>query len=171
MIVIYEKDELCIAPDCMNSGDTIIVNDKIYQITTKTWDNDNSDLYCKVVVLNEDKNIVKLLNEIYESPTFKTSGFNTNNVNSNPRILSLMAVCTAIINEDHMKTMGPVYKDRITQRWNSKEIEWDEIFFDNPPIKADNVNKIISNSAALLKMSRIADNLWPPLIQRAYHQS
>jgi len=171
MIVIYDKKTLCNAPDVMSIGDTLLVNNKAYHIFSKTWDNDNEEIYCKVQLIDEKKNIHEILTEIYENHHFVTSGFNTNAVSSNPRILILMAICTTIIDDDYMKSKGNMYKDLIIKQWNYKKILWEDIFTDNPPIKNDDLKSIAKNSAALLKMSKVADNLWPEFIQKAYRQS
>lgn len=167
MIVIYNKCELCSAPENLSVGDTIIVNNIVYQIFSKTWDSDNKELYCKVELYEEEPktNACDILKKLYDSDTFETSGMNTNMISQNQRITILMAILTSFIKEDYLKDKGRIYKSIIINKWSDKHIQWSDIFYDDPPLSVDNIKLIIKRSKALLRINKISEKLWPKLLK------
>lgn len=171
MEALFENSVICKIPDHMAVGDTIISQDRVYQVYSKTWDADNQELYCKVVLYEvEQDTIVDLLCKIYESDYFETSGFNTNQISQNPRVIVLMATITVIIGNDAMAAYGAEYKSKIMGMWNSKKIRWEEIFAEFPPIQNGDIKKISKMVSTLLSHNKIAEDIWPPFIRKACRQ-
>jgi len=147
--------------DNMSIGDTIISGGAVYEIITKTIDLDNSDLYCKVRRYLEDGDLVcDVFRKLYRSPSFITSGPNTNEIEHNPRILVLFIVASVVIDGEHLKKMADLYKTNAITLWNQKEIDWNDIFIDNPR-STKNVKSAAPVIKQLLLSSKIPENLWP----------
>jgi len=165
MDVYLDGKVICAIPDHMGISDTIIINNNVYEIITKTLDlNDNMpDLYCKIASYNSNdnkKSIFDILEEIYGSPFFITSGPNTNEIENNPRIIVLFIVISVLIDRDHLKKMADLYRNNAISLWNQKEISWEDIFMDNPkPIK--DTKRSIPIITHLLVSSKIPKKLWP----------
>lgn len=172
MKAILYDNELIEVPEILNCGDTIIYNDKIYQISSKTWDHDNNEFYCKVVVYQESiTNAIDILSKIYDSDYFETSGFNTNNVNDNPRLFILLTILTVILGNDYMAINGLSYKQNIISAWNRKKISFEEIVNDYPKVVCSDIKKICKSATVLLEMNKISKNLWPNFIIQTVFQS
>jgi hypothetical protein len=163
MQVYNEKISICNVPDHLIVNDTIISNNKIYIIISKTWDDDNKELYCKVDEIKEDITISKVLKEIYQSEFFETPGINTNNIEGNPKTIILITLAGIIIDPSHMKNNHKKYINNIISLWNDKNIEWNKIFHDNPPVAINDISIIKLMSTKLLSQLKIDKKLWPKL--------
>ena len=157
-----DKKLICDIPDNMSINDTIIDDIKTFVIISKTWDNRNKELYCKVNELNNDIPLDKILTEIYKSEYFLTSGSNTNNIKGNPRTVILLTIAGLIIEPEFFDKHYKSYQDTIIIKWNDKKISWSSIFGD-PPIHLSNLAAIKLTAAKLLSELKIDKNLWPDL--------
>ncbi|MFW6225575.1 MAG: hypothetical protein ACOC3V_01285 [bacterium] len=160
MRIIYNNKVLCEIPDSMSVVDFIIHDGITYTICKKTYSNDNKEFYAEVNKNSDDNAFHKLITDIYCSDELKTSGVNTNNIISNPRLISVLIVAASIIDEHHMKLNGYRYKNNIIARWNQGSIKWTKIFDDNPPLK-DDITNIYNNIRSLLIQSKISKKVWP----------
>jgi hypothetical protein len=167
MIAIYENNTIAEIPNFIEVNDTIIFKDIIYKITSKTYDVDAQELYCKLQIYeNTTYNICQLLTKIYQSEYFETPGLRTNSISSHPKLAVLMIVLASILDSEHMKNMGEMYKSTVISKWANEKIKWEEIFEQPPPIKNKDINKIIILSTQFLRASIIPRKLWPPLMNQ-----
>jgi hypothetical protein len=164
MKIYKDKDLICDVPDNLLINDTIINKNKIYVIISKTWDNDNKELYCKIEELKEEiSSINDILKTIYQSDYFETSGNNTNNIQDNPKTIILLTIAGLIIEPGYFNNNHKRYKNNIMVHWNNKKILWNEIFNDNPPIHINDLKAIKLMTIKLLTELKINKNLWPKL--------
>lgn len=165
MIVLYENGELCKIPDSLCVNDTIIKNGKIYIITSKTYDFDNKELYCKVNFYDDNESskqtVCEILSELYARDLFETSGANTNLIENNPRLIIVLIIAAVIIDEEHFKKNCSRYKNNIIDLWNSKLINWSSIFDDEPKIKMDDIDKIKLACCELFTAYKLSPTVWP----------
>lgn len=172
MKAIFNRSYLCDVPDTMAPKDTIILNETVYEICTKTIDLDNSELYCIVAKYeNEEKQettIVEILTKLYGSKYFKTVGRNTNEIINNPKLIALIIIASVIIDKNHMLKNNKTYKNNIIANWNNKNILWSEIFNDNPPIKHKDLNIISKASKVILQQHKILKSAWPVGLRQFY---
>ncbi len=171
MLVFHDDVKMCQIPDCMGEGDTIIRDDVIYIITSKTYDADSNEVYCKVILYESEKpcklTIGEILTVLYGKEYFESSGANTNVINTNPRLIMLMIIAATVIEDSHFKENSNTYKDNIIAQWNNKNINWRSIFDDEPPVKLDDIEKIKSVSCELFAAYKIADAIWPFTAQKS----
>lgn len=166
MIVIYKGEELAReAPKEMMIGDTLIIDNKAYEIYTKTYDFDNSLLYCKVEKYEEAQSAINIINKIYNSNDFISSGFNTNNIEQHPRLITALTVIAVIVGDEHMDKMGLEYRKNIISAWGQKSILWSDILNDNPTAKMTDLNLIKEICISLLKQYKIAPSVWPDFLK------
>jgi hypothetical protein len=164
MRVIYNNNYLCDIPDIMSIGDTILYKNEAFEINTKTFDYDNDELYCKVINyenINNTDNFYDIIKKIYYSDYFETSGINTNEILTNPRLITLMIISSVVINNKHMEENGHLYKNNIIANWNNKFITWPGIFNDNPPVSNRSISEIKKLAIYFLKESKISKSIWP----------
>lgn len=173
MKVIFNDNFLLEVPDNLSANDTIMYQNSIYLITSKTWDHDNNEFYCKVILYEEEPqdDAVSIISKIYDSDYFETSGFNTNDVNDNPRLFVLLTIIAVIVGNDYMKINGHIYKQNILSMWNRKNIPFDEIINDYPKIACSDINKICKSATILLEMNKIARNIWPKFLNDYGHSN
>lgn len=164
MKVIYNGKEVATIPDHAMIGETVIADDTVYEIRTKTYDCDNDEVYCKVTQYYETVSVCDMLNRIYGSHTFKTSGIHTNEIENNPRFLVLIILMSILIDEEHLIKNINIYKKNIMRHWSSSHIEWGDIFSDNPDSIKTDMALIKELSLALFKAGRIAENVWPKIL-------
>lgn len=166
MIIIYNGEEIAAeVPKELSKGDTIIIDGDVYEIFTKTYDFDKSILYAQVTVYEEKVLAINVLQKIYNSNCFVTSGFNTNNVEDNPRLLAVLAIIAAVVGEDCMLTNGITYRKNIITRWNQNSILWEDILEDNPIAACHNITTLKEICVSLLEYSKITPKVWPELLQ------
>jgi hypothetical protein len=164
MKMYKNKELICDIPDNLLINDTIINKNKIYMITSRTWDNDDQELYCKVEELKENTlSISEILKEIYQSNYFETVGSNTNNIQDNPKTIILLTIAGLIMEPEYFSNHHKRYKNNILTHWNNKKTPWNEIFDDNPPIYINDLLVIKSTAVKLLTDLKINKNLWPKL--------
>jgi len=152
---------MCEIPDILSVGDTIIFDNKDYEIITKTFDVSSNDLYCKVHEYNEGKinklSVADVFEEIYGSNMLTTSGANTNDVINNPRLIIFTTIAIVVL--------GPVsvnkYRDKVINMWNCKNIPFIDIFNDNPDLFIDNVDHIKKIVVEMLIKHKISKEIWP----------
>lgn len=165
MLVLHDDEKLCTIPNCMSEGDTIIRDNKVYIITSKTYDADSDEVYCKVTLYESEEpgklTIHEILEKLYGKVYFESSGANTNAIDTNPRLIMVMIVAATIIEEKHFKENCMAYKQNIITMWNNKNINWRSIFDDEPPVKLDDLNKIKAACCELFAAYKIADAIWP----------
>lgn len=162
MIAYHDGKVLCDIPDSMSVGDTIIYPEVIYQIVSKSIDMSSTpnELYCITQVYDNSESVCDVLQDIYDSNTFKTSGPNTNNIEDNPRLIVLLIIASVIIDDSHLKLNADTYRKNVLISWNNIDIPWIDIFYDNP-IAIKSAKKAKPIIAEILERSKIAKNLWP----------
>lgn len=170
MIAYYDGKVLCNVPNIMAIGDTILIpGGTVYEIITKTIDKSKipNELYCKTRIYDETNecDVCNICEEIYQSSSFKTSGPNTNDIETNPRLMIILIIASVIISEDTLKRNIERYRNNILTQWNNINIPWIDIFDDNPAASksAKNARPIIIE---MLKKSKIANNLWPAYLKQ-----
>ncbi|CAK0741967.1 hypothetical protein CCP1ISM_1480002 [Azospirillaceae bacterium] len=164
MKVFKDKDHICNAPDILITNDTIISNNLVYIITSKTWDDDEKELYCKVEEVKEEStSISDILKELYKTDHFETSGSNTNQINENPRTIILLTLAGLVIEPEYFGKNHKHYMTNIIVKWNDKRVAWDDIFDDNPPIHVNDIATIKLTATKILTGLKINKNLWPNL--------
>lgn len=158
------KNLICDIPDCLSVNDTIIDKIKTFVIVSKTWDNENKELYCMVDELRDETSSVdEILKAIYKSDHFETSGSNTNNISGNPNTIILLTIAGLMITPEYFGKHHKSYRNNILTYWNDKKIPWFKIFDNDPPIHINDLAAIKLMAAKLLTGLKIDKNLWPDL--------
>lgn len=162
MKIIYKNEEIAEnVPKELSKGDTLIIDGDIYEIFTKTYDFDKSILYAQVELYEETILAVDVINKIYNSNSFISGGFNTNNIEQNPRLLTALIIIASIVGDQHMSRMGILYRKNIISKWNQNSILWNDILEDNPIAKCSDIKTLKEICILLLKRSKISPKIWP----------
>lgn len=166
MIIIYKGEEIAAeVPKELSRGDTIIIDGDVYEIYTKTYDFDKSCLYAQVELYKEVVYAIDIISNVYQSNDFTSSGFNTNSIEDNPRLMVALITIAAVVGERHMSRMGIVYRKNIIALWNQGSILWSDILIDNPAAACSDMEELKSICIPLLKNAKITPVVWPETLR------
>lgn len=163
MHAYFDGNIIAEIPDVMNVGDTIILDNGVYEIVTKTIDLtvENKQLYCKTTKYHEPKEFaVDVLRKLYAGDYFVTSGPNTNKFDANPRIIVLLVVLSAIIDGELLKNDVKKYKNSISLNWHNGRMLWEDII----PSDLESIRSVEEATpiiTEMLKAVKIGQSMWP----------